>query len=83
MKRPASTLIAPIGGGGLLAGCAIAARARKPGIRIFGAEPEVANDTYLSLAAGRRVAIPPPETIADGLRAERPGEITFPFCGSM
>ena len=72
-------LIAPIGGGGLLSGCAIAARARKPRIRIFGAEPEVANDTYLSLAAGRRVAIPPPETIADGLRAERPGEITFPI----
>ena len=41
-------LIAPVGGGGLLAGCAIAARALHPRIRLFGAEPELANDTYLS-----------------------------------
>jgi threonine dehydratase len=72
-------LIAPVGGGGLLSGCAIAARSLKHEIRIFGAEPEVANDTYLSLAAGRRVEIPVPNTIADGLRATSPGEITFPI----
>lgn len=72
-------LIAPIGGGGLLSGCAITARALWPQVRIFGAEPELANDTFLSLAAGRRLEIPPPQTIADGLRATRPGELTFPI----
>ena len=70
-------LIAPIGGGGLLSGCAIAARDINPAIRIFGAEPEAANDTYQSLRAGERIEIPPPETLADGLRVTRPGELTF------
>jgi threonine dehydratase len=72
-------LIAPVGGGGLLSGCSIAARSVSPSILIFGAEPETANDTCLSLAAGRRVEIPTPDTIADGLRAQKPGEITFPI----
>jgi threonine dehydratase len=72
-------LIAPVGGGGLLSGCAIAARSVNPNIRIFGAEPEDANDTFLSFRAGRRVEIPPPNTLADGLRATCPGEITFPI----
>lgn len=75
-------LIAPIGGGGLLSGCAIAARAINPRIRLFGVEPELANDTYLSLQAGRRVEIPPPDTIADGLRSPHPGELTFPILQS-
>ncbi len=72
-------LVAPVGGGGLLSGCSIAARSLAPGIRLFGAEPERARDTFLSLAAGRRVEIPAPDTIADGLRATSPGEITFPI----
>jgi threonine dehydratase len=42
------------------------------------AEPEGANDTFLSLAAGERVLIPHPDTIADGLRSPKPGELTFP-----
>lgn len=71
-------LIAPVGGGGLLSGCAIMARAMNPAIRIFGAEPEGANDTFLSLLAGERVAVPNPDTIADGLRSPKPGELTFP-----
>jgi len=71
-------LIAPIGGGGLLAGCATIAKALNPDIRIFGAEPERSNDTYLSLKAGRRVAIQPNDTIADGLRSPQPGALTFP-----
>ncbi|MEK7406544.1 MAG: threonine/serine dehydratase [Acidobacteriota bacterium] len=70
-------LIAPVGGGGLLSGCAIAARSVNPGIRIFGAEPEDANDWFLSLRAGERIEIPPPKTMADGLRPTRPGELTF------
>lgn len=72
-------IIAPVGGGGMLSGCAIAAKSINPHIRIFGAEPEDGNDTFLSFRAGRRVEIPPPQTLADGLRATRPGEITFPI----
>ncbi|HEY6345396.1 MAG TPA: threonine/serine dehydratase [Bryobacteraceae bacterium] len=72
-------LVIPIGGGGLIAGCSIAAKAAKPGIRIVGVEPATGNDAFLSLAAGKRVEIPPPETIADGLRVTAPGEITFPI----
>jgi threonine dehydratase len=74
-------LVVCIGGGGLIAGCAIAAKALKPSIRIFGVEPALANDAFLSLAAGRRVTFPAPapDTIADGLRAPVPGERTFPI----
>lgn len=71
-------LIAPVGGGGLLSGCAIMAKAMNPAIRIFGVEPEGANDTFLSFAAGERVTVPHPDTIADGLRSPQPGELTFP-----
>ncbi len=71
--------IAPIGGGGLLAGCATIAKVLNPDIRIFGAEPERANDTFLSLQAKRRVEIPMPDTIADGLRSPQPGALTFPI----
>ena len=70
-------LITPVGGGGLLSGCAIAAKDRRPEIRIFGAEPEGANDTFLSFLAGERVSVEP-HTIADGLRSPKPGELTFP-----
>ncbi|HXH84839.1 MAG TPA: pyridoxal-phosphate dependent enzyme, partial [Candidatus Tectomicrobia bacterium] len=72
-------LLVPVGGGGLLAGCAITARARRPGIRIFGVEADTANDTYLSLQRGERVTIPPPATIADGIRLTTPGALTFPI----
>jgi threonine dehydratase len=71
-------LVICVGGGGLLAGCATIAKSINPGIRIFGVEPEVANDTALSIAAGERVTIPPPESIADGLRSSAPGILTFP-----
>jgi len=71
-------LVVCVGGGGLLAGCATIAKSMRSGIRIFGVEPELARDTALSFAAGERVTIPPPETIADGLRATSPGKLTFP-----
>lgn len=71
-------LIAPIGGGGLLSGCAVIAKDLNPAIRVFGAEPEDSNDTLLSLQAGHRVEIPLPNTIADGLRATQPGRLVFP-----
>jgi threonine dehydratase len=73
------TLIVCIGGGGLMSGCAIAAKALRPEIRIFGVEPADANDTYLSFRAHTRVEIPMPLTVADGLRATTPGELTFPI----
>jgi threonine dehydratase len=71
-------LITPVGGGGLLSGCATIISELEPSMRIFGGEPEGANDTFLSLLAGERVAVQP-QTIADGLRVPKPGELTFPI----
>jgi threonine dehydratase len=71
-------LVVPLGGGGLLSGCATAARGLLPSIRVVGVETEAGNDWVLSLAAGQRVRIPPPDTIADGMRTEQPGALTFP-----
>jgi threonine dehydratase len=68
-------LLCPIGGGGLLSGCAVAARTLKPDIRVIGVEPAGADDAARSLRAGSIVPIEHPNTIADGLRAtigERP-----------
>lgn len=72
-------LVVPIGGGGLISGSSIAAHAIRPGIRVFGVEPERGNDTLLSLRAGERIGVPMPETIADGLRTPKPGALTFPI----
>jgi len=69
-------LIVPCGGGGLLAGTAIAAKAARPGIRVFGAEPLGADDAQRSLAAGRVMPQENPQTIADGLRTSL-GDKTF------
>ena len=74
---PLDTLVVPIGGGGLIAGCSTAAKALQPGIRVIGVEPEQADDTKRSLAAHERVRIPVARTIADGLAADIPGELTF------
>ena len=70
-------LIVPIGGGGLISGCAIAAHALKPEIRIFGVEPDTANDTFLSLHKGAIVSTPQSHSIMDGLLPTAPGEMTF------
>ncbi len=72
-------IVVCIGGGGLMAGSAIAAKSVRPSIRVIGVEPADANDTKLSIEAGKRVEISPPATIADGLRAQIPGELTFPI----
>jgi threonine dehydratase len=69
-------IIAPIGGGGLLAGLTLAAARLAPHVRLTGGEPAGADDAARSLAAGRRVTDHRPETIADGLRALI-GERTF------
>lgn len=73
-------LVVPVGGGGLIAGSATAAKALSPRIRVIGVEPEAADDTRRSLALGRRVSLPAvPQTIADGLQAITPGALTFPI----
>jgi threonine dehydratase len=76
-------LVIPCGGGGLLAGCAIAAKALNPAIHIFGVETTGADDTKQSLDRGQRVSIPPPATIADGIRLTTPGERTFPIIQAL
>ena len=71
-------LLAPCSGGGLFAGVSTAAKAINPGIRCFPVEPDTADDTRQSFLKGERVSIPPPPTIADGLRVQSPGTLTFP-----
>jgi threonine dehydratase len=70
-------LLVPVGGGGLMAGCATAATLMSPGIRMIGVEPAAGDDHARSLAAGERVDIAVPRTIADGQAISTPGELTF------
>jgi threo-3-hydroxy-L-aspartate ammonia-lyase len=72
-------VLTPCSGGGLFAGVATAARLMNPRIRCFPVEPATADDTRQSFLKGDRVSIPPPATIADGLRVQIPGELTFPI----
>lgn len=72
-------LLTPVGGGGLLGGCCVAAHGLRPDLRIFGVETAGADDVRLSLERGERVTIPPPTTIADGIRTPAPGRLTFPI----
>jgi threonine dehydratase len=66
-----------VGGGGLISGCATAAKAMRPAVRVIGVETEPANDAWQSLRTGKRVTIAPPDTIADGIRTTSLGVITF------
>ena len=70
-------VLVPIGGGGLAAGVSTAVKALLPDTAVIGVEPAAADDTAQSVRAGHRVTIPAPVTIADGLLAEQPGELTF------
>jgi threo-3-hydroxy-L-aspartate ammonia-lyase len=70
-------VLVPIGGGGLAAGVCTAVKALLPGVAVVGVEPTGADDTRRSLRAGRRVTLDKVDTIADGLRASQPGELTF------
>lgn len=71
-------LVAPVGGGGLLSGCALVAHALNPGVRVYGAEPSGADDTRRSLAAGCRILPESPHSVADGLLTAL-GERNFPI----
>lgn len=72
-------LLVPLGGGGLLSGCALAAAALSAGVRIFGVEPQAGDDWLRSWRADRIVSIPVPKTIADGQQTQAPGELTWPI----
>jgi len=72
-------ILTPCSGGGLFAGVSTAAKSLKPSINCFAVEPDTANDTQQSIRKGERIAIPPPPTIADGLRVQTPGALTFPI----
>lgn len=76
---PLDILLVCLGGGGLLAGAALAARALNPGCRVFGVEPEAGNDGQQSLRSGKIVKIGVPKTIADGAQTAYLGELTFPI----
>ncbi len=71
-------VIAPVGGGGLIGGTAIATHGVAPEIKVVGAEPDLADDAFRSLRAGRIIPSTYPPTIADGLRTSL-GELTFPI----
>lgn len=76
---PLDILLVCLGGGGLLAGAALAAKALSPGCRIFGVEPEAGNDGQQSLRKGEIVKIGVPKTIADGAQTAYLGDLTFPI----
>jgi threonine dehydratase len=70
-------VLIPVGGGGLAAGVSTAVKGMRPDVSVIGVEPAAAADTSESFRTGARVTIPEPDTIADGLRARQPGELTF------
>ncbi|KFC70857.1 L-threonine ammonia-lyase [Bosea sp. LC85] len=80
---PLDILLVPLGGGGLISGGALAAKALNPGIRVFGVEPEAGNDGQQSLRSGKIVKIDVPKTIADGAQTAFLGHYTFPLIQSL
>jgi len=76
-------LLAPLGGGGLLAGSALAATALAPGIAVYGVEPAAGDDWVQSWQRGKIVSIPVPQTIADGQQTQAPGTLTWPIVRSL
>lgn len=72
-----SAFYCPVGGGGIMAGSSIVLNALKPQTQVIGVEPEAADDFNQSFKTGERVRIPPPQTVADGLRARIPGVLPF------
>ena len=76
---PLDVLLVPCGGGGLLSGSALAARAAAPGCRVIGVEPEAADDAARSFRTGTLQTVRNPPTLADGLRTPSLGRITWPL----
>jgi threonine dehydratase len=75
---PLDVLFVPLGGGGLLSGCATAARAMSPACKVIGVEPEAGNDGQQSFRTGKIVHIDTPNTLADGAQTQHLGQYTFP-----
>jgi threonine dehydratase len=76
-------IVVPVGGGGLLAGCATVVHALLPAAEIFGVEPAAGDDHRRSRQAGHRVTIDVPQTIADGQQLATPGELTWPITNRL
>jgi threonine dehydratase len=76
-------LLVCVGGGGLISGCAVAARHLLPDVSVYGVEPEAGNDTQLSLQRGEIVRIDTPRTIADGAQTQSSGQLTFPVIQAL
>jgi threonine dehydratase len=76
---PLDALLVPCGGGGLISGCAIAAKHLAPKIRVYGVEPAAGDDATQSFVKKRLVTIAVPDTIADGARTPSLGKLTFPI----
>lgn len=74
---PLDALFVCVGGGGLIAGSALAAKALSPDCAVYGVEPEAGNDVQQSLRAGKIVRIDTPQTLADGAQTQAPGDLTF------
>jgi len=72
-------LLVPCGGGGLLSGCAVAAKGLHPECRVIGIEPELADDATKSFHTGKLHTVKNPPTIADGTRTPSLGTVTFPL----
>jgi threo-3-hydroxy-L-aspartate ammonia-lyase len=72
-------LFVPLGGGGLLSGCALATRALSPNCKLYGVEPQAGNDGQRSFRTGSIVHIETPQTIADGAQTQHLGQLTFPI----
>jgi threo-3-hydroxy-L-aspartate ammonia-lyase len=72
-------LVVPCGGGGLLSGCAVAAKGKDPNCRVIGIEPELADDATKSFHSGKLHTVTNPPTIADGTRTPSLGKVTFPL----
>ena len=72
-------LLVPCGGGGLLSGCAVAAKGMDPNCRVIGIEPELADDATRSFHTGKLHTVKNPSTIADGTRTPSLGTVTFPL----
>ncbi|KAB2330164.1 threonine/serine dehydratase [Cytobacillus depressus] len=76
--QDADAVIVPIGGGGLISGILTAIKESNPSVRVIGVEPQLANDTFLSFQNKQITSISGTNTIADGLRTNQPGDLTFP-----
>ena len=79
----ASTIVVPVGGGGMISGIAAAAKALRPGVRVVGVEAATSPGAVQSLKAGAPVRVESADTLADGIAVKRIGELAYPFLESL